>query len=163
MEEFWNLGGNVFSDECDLDQNNLLKLAIFKFFDTVTNRAKWYYPFCDDENENLFKWGSIRCKHIAREQHLSQIKARLLWLDENVFSPIKTQQATSGTSAATYKLMEPHWLEAITSAEHKTVIAVFISSLTYGSKLRRFKQLNLILLLAPIRCPYSTFTNWLCG
>ena len=52
--------------------------------------------------------GSIRCKHIVRWQHLSQIKAILLWLDENVFSPIKTQQATSRTSAATYKLMEPH-------------------------------------------------------
>ena len=53
--------------------------------------------------------GSIRCKQIVRWQHLSQIKARLLWLVENVFSPIKTQQATSGTSAATNKLMEPHW------------------------------------------------------
>ena len=40
---------------------------------------------------NLPWWGSIRCKHIAREQHLSQIKSRLLfWLVENVFSPIKT-------------------------------------------------------------------------
>ena len=49
-----------------------------------------------------FQLGSIRCKHIVRWQHLSRIKARLLWLVENVFSPIKTQQATSGTSAATY-------------------------------------------------------------
>ena len=49
--------------------------------------------------------GSIRCKPIVRWQHLSRIKARLLWLAENVISPIKTQQATSGTSAATYKVM----------------------------------------------------------
>ena len=26
------------------------------------------------------QWGSIRCKHVVRGQHLSQIKARLLWL-----------------------------------------------------------------------------------
>ena len=32
----------------------------------------------------------------------------LLRLVENVFSPIKTQQAKSGTSAATYELAEPH-------------------------------------------------------
>ena len=56
----------------------------------------------------LIQLGSIRCKHIVRWQHLSQIKARLLWLVKNVFSTIKTQQATSGTCAATYKLMEPH-------------------------------------------------------
>ena len=54
--------------------------------------------------------GSIKCKHIVRWQHLSRIKARLYWLVENDFFPIKTQQATSGTSAATYELMEPHWL-----------------------------------------------------
>ena len=52
--------------------------------------------------------GSVRCKHIVRWQHLSQIKVMLLWLDENVFSLIKTQQATYRTSAAAYKLMEPH-------------------------------------------------------
>ena len=51
--------------------------------------------------------GSIICKQIIRWQHLFRIKARLLWLAENVISPIKTQQATSGTSAATYKVMEP--------------------------------------------------------
>ena len=55
------------------------------------------------------QWGSIRCKHVARWQHLSQIKARLFWLVENVFFPMKTQQAISGTSAATCQLMEPHW------------------------------------------------------
>ena len=55
------------------------------------------------------QWGSIRCKHVVRGQHLSQIKARLLWLVENVLSPIKTQQPKSGTSAATYRLMEPQW------------------------------------------------------
>ena len=32
----------------------------------------------------------------------------LLWLVENVFSPIKTQQAKSWTSAATYNGMEPN-------------------------------------------------------
>ena len=53
-----------------------------------------------------FQLGSIRCKHIVRWQCLSQIKARLLWLVENAFSPTKTQQAISGTSAATYKLKE---------------------------------------------------------
>ena len=57
---------------------------------------------------SLLQSGFIRCKHIVRWQHLSRIKARLLWLVENVFSPIKMQQATSGTSAATYELMEPH-------------------------------------------------------
>ena len=41
-------------------------------------------------------------------QHLSQIKARLFWIVENVFFLMKTQQALSGTSAATCKLMEPH-------------------------------------------------------
>ena len=144
MEEFWNLGGNVFSDECDLDQNNLLKLAIFKFFDTVTNRAKWYYPFCDDENENLFKWGSIRCKHIAREQHLSQIKARLLRLVENVFSPIKMQQATSGTNAATYTLMEPHcW------AAFKFLDRMILTNLWIGIGRRLFFQ------------PLSQTSSWL--
>ena len=40
---------------------------------------------------------------------LIQEKASLLWLAENVVSPIKLQQATSGTSAATHKVMEPHW------------------------------------------------------
>ena len=54
------------------------------------------------------EWGSIRCKHIVRRQQLSQRKARLLWLVENAFSPIAVQQLTSGTSAATHKLMEPH-------------------------------------------------------
>ena len=57
---------------------------------------------------NLLEWGSIRCKHIVKGQRISQIKARLLGQVENVFSHIKTQQATSGTSAAIYKLMEPH-------------------------------------------------------
>ena len=47
--------------------------------------------------------GSIQCKQIVKWQHLSRIKARLLWLVEIFFSPIKTQQATTGTSAATYK------------------------------------------------------------
>ena len=37
----------------------------------------------------------------------AQIKTRLLRLVENVFSPIKTQQATSATRATTYKLMKP--------------------------------------------------------
>ena len=46
---------------------------------------------------------------MVRGQHLSQIKARLLWLAENVISPIKTQHATTGTSAATYKVLEPHY------------------------------------------------------
>ena len=61
-------------------------------------------------------WGCIGCKYIARWQHLSQIKATLLWPVENVFSPIKTQQATSGTNAATYKLMEPHWTQSDVNA-----------------------------------------------
>ena len=61
-------------------------------------------------------WGRIGCKYIARWQHLSQIKAGLLWLVENVFSTIKTQQATSGTNAATYKLMEPHWAQSDVNA-----------------------------------------------
>ena len=58
----------------------------------------------------MHKLGSIRCKHVVRWQHLSRIKAKLLWLFENVLSPIKKQQATSRTSAATYKLMEPHYI-----------------------------------------------------
>ena len=37
-------------------------------------------------------------------QHISHIKARLFWLVEKVFYPIKMQQ----TSAATCKLMQPH-------------------------------------------------------
>ena len=48
----------------------------------------------------------ISCEHIVRWQHLSQIKDRLFWPVENVFSFTKTQQAKSGTSVATYKLME---------------------------------------------------------
>ena len=59
------------------------------------------------------QWVSIRCKHVARWQ---QIKARLFWLAENVVLPMKTQQAISGTSAATYKLMEP--LLTIVSLTH---------------------------------------------
>ena len=38
----------------------------------------------------------------------AQVKARLFWLLENASSSIKMQQAKSGTSAATCKLMEPH-------------------------------------------------------
>ena len=56
------------------------------------------------------QWGSIRCKRVIRWQHLSQIKARLFWIVENVFFLMKTQQAISGTSAATCKLMESHWI-----------------------------------------------------
>ena len=55
----------------------------------------------------LIELGSIRRKHIIRWQHLSRIKARLLWRVEKVFFPIKTQQGTSVTSAATFELMEP--------------------------------------------------------
>ena len=58
------------------------------------------------------QWGSIRCKRVIRWQHLSQIKARLFWIVENVFFLMKTQQAISETSAATCKLMEPHWLNS---------------------------------------------------
>ena len=57
---------------------------------------------------NFFQLGSIRCKHVVRWQHLSWINARLLWLVEDVISPIKMQQATSLSSAATYKLMKPY-------------------------------------------------------
>ena len=56
------------------------------------------------------KLGSISCKHIVRWQHLSQIKAWSFWLVEIVFFHIKTQQTISGTSAATYKLTELHWI-----------------------------------------------------
>ena len=56
------------------------------------------------------EWDSIRSKHIVRWQHLSQIKAWLFWLVENIFFQLKTQQSKSGTCAATYKLMEHHWL-----------------------------------------------------
>ena len=35
-------------------------------------------------------------------------KSYVALLVENILSPIKTQQATSGASAATYKLMECH-------------------------------------------------------
>ena len=46
---------------------------------------------------------------MVRGLHLSQIKARLLGPVEDVFSQINMQQATSGTSAATYKLIEPYY------------------------------------------------------
>ena len=36
-------------------------------------------------------------------------KIKMLLLVENDFSRVKTQQATSVTCAATYKLMEPHY------------------------------------------------------
>ena len=62
--------------------------------------------------EKLVEWGSIRCKHIVRWQHLSQIKARLFWLVENIFFQLKTLLAKSGTSAATYDLMEPQGSES---------------------------------------------------
>ena len=70
----------------------------------------------------------------ARWQHWSQIKARLLWLVENAFSQIKTQQAASGTSVATYELMVPHWaatlelrekffcFEFLTRRNHKRIL-----------------------------------------
>ena len=41
----------------------------------------------------------ISCKHVVRRHHFSQIKARLFWLVENVFFPMKTQQVLSETSA----------------------------------------------------------------
>ena len=62
---------------------------------------------------NNLKLGSIRCKHIVRWQYLSQIKARLFGLVENIFFQLKMLQAKSGTSAATYDLMEPHWCQDI--------------------------------------------------
>ena len=62
-----------------------------------------FYP----KSENALVLGSIRCKHSVRWQHLSQIKASSLWLAENVFSPIKTERATSEASAATNKQMDP--------------------------------------------------------
>ena len=72
----------------------------------------------------VFCWrpelGSIRNKQIIWWQHLSRIKARLFWQDENVSSPIKMQQATSGTSAATYKMMEPHSYLSITDDNSPT-------------------------------------------
>ena len=55
-----------------------------------------------------FELGFIRCKHVIRWQHLSWIKDGLLWLAENVISQIKMQKATSVTSAATCKLIEPY-------------------------------------------------------
>ena len=55
-----------------------------------------------------FECGSIRCKHIVRWQHLSQMKARLLWLVKKNFFQLKTLQAKSRISAATYDLMETH-------------------------------------------------------
>ena len=58
--------------------------------------------------EDVKQRGSIRCKHVIRWQPLSRKKARLFWIVENVFFLMKTQQAISGTSAATCKLMEPH-------------------------------------------------------
>ena len=42
-------------------------------------------------------WHIGQCKHIVRWQHLSQIKARLFWLIENVFFLIKTQQVCAAT------------------------------------------------------------------
>ena len=49
---------------------------------------------------------SVRCKHNISWQHLSQKKGRLLKPVE-FFFPIKMQQARSGKSAASYKLMQP--------------------------------------------------------
>ena len=51
--------------------------------------------------------GSVRCKHIIRWQHVSQIKARSFWLVENIFFSMETKQAVTGTSAATYVLIDP--------------------------------------------------------
>ena len=56
-------------------------------------------------HKKIYKLGSISCQQISRWQHLSPIKVRLLWLAKNVISPIKMQLATS---AAIYKVMEPH-------------------------------------------------------
>ena len=71
-------------------------------------------PVGHEEGSRILKqWGSIRCKLVFRWQHLSQIKARLLWLVENVFFLMKTQQAISGTSAATCQLMEPHCFDPL--------------------------------------------------
>ena len=50
------------------------------------------------------KWGYISYKYIVKRKDLSQIKAWSFWLVENLFFPLNTQQAISGTSAATYKL-----------------------------------------------------------
>ena len=69
--------------------------------------------FCDslqwkNHGQPSEEWGSIRCKHTVRWQHLSQIKARLFWLVENIFFQLKMLQAKTGTGTAPYDLMEPH-------------------------------------------------------
>ena len=69
------------------------------------------------------QWGSIKCKHIVRWQHLSQIKARLFWLVENVFFQMKTILAIAETSSENYKLMEPHYINCDCSRGQVEVLA----------------------------------------
>ena len=52
--------------------------------------------------------GSIRRKHNVRWQHLSLIKEVSFELTLFFFLLLKTERAISGTSAATFKVMEPH-------------------------------------------------------
>ena len=42
------------------------------------------------------QWGSIRCKHVVRGQHLSQMKARLLWLALKNFCTTKRNSLHQG-------------------------------------------------------------------
>ena len=82
-------------------------------------------------------WSLAELDTIFRKQHLPKIKARLLWLVEHVFSPIKTQQATSEASVATNELMEPRF-------DHMTLRPIIRSSqkLKYhGWKFSPLKQI----------------------
>ena len=54
------------------------------------------------------KLGSIRSKYSVGWLHLSQMKVRLYEQVDIFAFQMKTQQVISGTSAATYKVMEPH-------------------------------------------------------
>ena len=55
----------------------------------------------------VLQLGSIRCEHNVRWQYLSQMKM-CHFSQLHFFLPIKTRQAISGTTAATYKVMAPH-------------------------------------------------------
>ena len=104
--------------------------------DSIIQLQQWsQIQHLRSQSDHSSKLGFIRCKDIVRWQHLTQIKAGLFWLVENVFSLIKTQQAKSRTSAVTDKLMEPRFFNFLTGGDE---IEIKTEQLKSGSPTKLF-------------------------
>ena len=66
------------------------------------------------------QWGFIRRKHNITWQHLSQMKKCVILARLIFFLRVKPHRAISRTSAATYKVMEPHWISNYNRADGVT-------------------------------------------